>query len=107
MQLFGYNLWSTLWRSGFVLFFSMFLETAIIISVFGLDFNTLFDKAALPQGVSRIQLTEDKSLLGNHIIVAVCLIVSLMALAVGTIANRIATNQDRKLKKLMNEANNQ
>lgn len=107
MQLFGYNLWSTLWRSGFVLFFSMFLETAIVIGVFGIDFNTLFDKAVLPQGVHRIHLTEEEALLSNRIMVAACFMVSLMSLAVGAIANIIATNQDRKLAKLMNQANNQ
>ena len=107
MQLFGYNLWSTLWRSGFVLFFSMFLETAIVIGVFGIDFNTLFDKAVLPQGVHRIHLTEEEALLSNRIMVAACFMVSLMSLAVGAIANIIATNQDRKLEKLMNQANNQ
>ena len=107
MQLFGYNLWSTLWRSGFVLLFSTFLQTAIVISVFGLDFNTLFAKAALPQGVDRIHLTEDQTLLGNRIFVAISLIGAFVALVVGTIANIIATNQDRNLKKLMNEANNQ
>lgn len=95
-QLFGYDLWGTLWRSGFVLFFTIGIECVWIFGMFGMDFNVLFSDSQLPQQIKDFRLTPEQNDYANHLVTVVSLIMSILALAVGYVINIIATKEARK-----------
>lgn len=95
-QLFGYGLWGTLWRSGFVLFFTVGIECVWIFGVFGMDYNILFSGSQLPQQIKDFRLTPEQIDFANHLVAVVSLIMAILALAVGYVINVIANKEARK-----------
>lgn len=95
-QLFGYGLWGTLWRSGFVLLFSICIEFMLIFGVFGLDLNVLFSESQLPQQIKDIRFSPEQNAYFNYIVAGGALIMAVLSLTVGYVANMIATNESRK-----------
>ena len=82
-KLFGYNLWGTLWRQGFVLFCG--LLTLLLVTI--LAFPDLF----MPKPA------DDNSAIIGYIIGAISFtIVPLIILVIGHVINLIATRKYRK-----------
>lgn len=93
--LFGYGLWGTLWRSGFILLGVILLVSGAIFLLFDIDF-----KALTPQIT---ELTEEQLLLIKNAYGYGCILVSAMLFFTGYVINLIATRKERKLQKLQKQ----
>lgn len=85
-QLFGYGLWGTLWRQGFIYLGISCLEIGLILGVFGLEMEkkTIF------------HLNEEQTRMFFRILVPIVfLVLGLVILAVGFGINLIATKKER------------
>ena len=87
MHLFGYGLWGTLWRSGFV-----FVTLVCLIGMLALPFIDI--EAMAPGGGT--QLTADQVRMKKMSFVGVSLMLALMVLGTGCVVNYIATRKFRK-----------
>lgn len=85
-QLFGYGLWGTIWRQGFVMFFNVFCEFALIVGLFGMNFSE----------VTNQQFNPDQATLMRSIATGLSLFFAFLSIAAGFIINLIATRKDRK-----------
>lgn len=89
--LFGYGLWSTLWRCGFVVSIIYFSLVACVMLVFDVDMNAF---------VKGIQLTEERQHEARYMMAATFLILTFVTFVLGFAINEIASRQDRKLAQL-------
>ena len=90
MQLFGYSLWGTLWRQGFIYVGIMCLTGALMFGVIGLS-------ATFSAGQD---VSEKEFLRNNYSYSALFVMVGIAVLTVGFVINLIATRKMRKEMKL-------
>ncbi len=93
MQIFGYGLWSTLWREAFIMFFIIFMEFAIIYGAFNVDVTVIAHR----------ELTPERRLLLKYGLAASFLIAAAVTLIVGFVINLIATRK-RRMELAMNRS---
>jgi hypothetical protein len=86
MQLFGYNLWGTLWRQAFV--FGFVFCTAVTLATWAFDLN--------PAANAGIPTPSGQMLSIKSILITFYSVASIIILAIGYIINRIATRKIRK-----------
>ena len=67
-----------------------------IFGVFGLDLNVLFSESQLPQQIKDMKFSPEQNAYFNYIVAGGSLIMAILSLAVGYVANMIATNESRK-----------
>lgn len=87
--LFGYGLWGTVWRSGFV------LSTVILLMVAGVFMFTNIGKA-LSLNKPEASITKEQILFGKMMYVGGCTLFAFMILGVGYLFNLIATRKARR-----------
>ena len=93
--LFGYGLWGTLWRSGFILFGVVFLISGAVFMLYNIDFKKL---------IPALETLTDKQLLYVRLAYGYgCLFIGVMSFAVGYVINLIVTRKERKLLKLQRQ----
>lgn len=88
--LFGYGIWGTLWRSGFVL-----LTVFLLMSV-GTFLASNFELSLLAKGINK-QLTKEDLLLIKMVYAGGTLIAACVVLAFGFVINYFVTSKDRKM----------
>ena len=93
--LFGYGLWGTLWRSGFILLGVFVLGVGAILILFDIDF-----KAFVPQIT---ELSDEQLLLIKNAYGYGSLFVAAMLFITGYVINLIATRKERKLQNLQRQ----
>ena len=93
MQLFGYGLWGTLWRQGFIYFCIVGVTWGMILAFFGFNQHIFGDN---------VDFSEDQIRASRYLIAAGGFIFGLGSLAVGYMINLIATRKVRK-EMLLNE----
>ena len=98
MQLFGYGVWGTLWRQGFIYIGIVALTGGVIIGCFGFDLNGLVDQT---------NLSEQEIMASRFLIAGGAIIFGLGTLLVGFLINLIATRKARKQMKLDEMLNRQ
>ena len=87
--LFGYGLWGTLWRCGFILFGVVFIVSAATFLLFDIDFSAF---SPYSDNLSKEQLNLMKYKFGLG-----CLIISGILFVVGYVFNLIATRKARRM----------
>jgi len=87
MHLFGYGLWGTLWRSGFIFVTLVFLIGMLMVPFVDIE-------AIAPSGGT--QLTVDQVRMQKMFDVGLSLMLALMVLGTGCVVNYIATRKFRK-----------
>lgn len=92
--LFGYGLWGTLWRSGFILLGVIVLGVGAILILFDIDFK------AVPQIT---ELSDEQLLLIKNAYGYGSLFVAAMLFITGYVINLIATRKERKLQNLQRQ----
>lgn len=98
MQLFGYGVWGTLWRQGFIYIGIVALTGGVIIGCFGFDLNGLVDQT---------NVSEQEIMASRFLIAGGAIIFGLGTLLVGFLINLIATRKARKQMKLDEMLNRQ
>ena len=88
--LFGYGIWGTLWRSGFVLL------TVILLMSVGTFLASNFELSLLAKGINK-QLTKEDLLLIKMVYAGGTLIAACVVLAFGFVINYFVTSKDRKM----------
>ena len=83
-QLFGYKLWGTLWRQGFILTCISCIEMVLL---FLFTDSRIFERGGF---------TPDEAVRNRYLAIAALLMTTVMALAVGYAVNQIATRKARK-----------
>ena len=87
--LFGYSLWGTLWRSGFVLTTVFFLMTA------GIFLGTNLNQAII-EAYEQNQITQERIIQAKAFTVGGLLMFTSMVMAAGYVINLIATRKFRR-----------
>ena len=95
--LFGYSLWGTLWRSGFVLSTVIFLMGAIVLMLTNIG-------KAMSQKVPEANISEEQILFGKMVYVGGSTLLAFMVLGVGYLFNLIATRKSRRALRKVKQA---
>ena len=95
--LFGYGLWGTLCRCGFILFVVAFIMTAAILLLYDIDYRA-FDPRL--ENVSKEELNLIRYTYGFGL-----LVLSGLLFAVGYVFNLIATRKERKMARFIGKGN--
>ena len=88
--LFGYGLWGTLWRCGFILVVIYSTLMAVVFLVFKIDMSVF---------IKGVEFTEEMQVFARHLMALFWLLFAVVTFAVGFFINLVATSQDRKLAK--------
>ena len=91
--LFGYGLWGTLWRCGFILAVVYALLISTVFMVFEIDLNMMFNAA---DGTNKIDLTPEQQVQARRMIWMAWLMITVFIFAVGYVINMIVTRNARK-----------
>ena len=85
--LFGYGIWGTLWRSGFVMATILCLMMSALFLAFNIDMNSVFKNS---------KMTEAQSTAARYSTVANLLVTAIITLTVGFAINYIFTRKSRR-----------
>jgi hypothetical protein len=85
--LFGYGLWGTLWRSGFILLTIIYLMSSVVYLLFDIDMTAIFAKEPM---------TETQSTYFRYGVSAAVLLLALIVFAIGFGINYMVTGKARK-----------
>ena len=91
MYLFGYGLWGTLWRCGFVYITVMLLVSSAMLFAFDIDMNALIRGA---------EMSETQETYFRYGYSAACLLWAVIVFTTGLVINYIVTRKARKQLKL-------
>lgn len=94
MYLFGYGLWGTLWRCGFVYITVLLLAGAGLLFAFDIDVNALFRGA---------EISETQKTYFRYGYSAACLLWAVMFFSIGLVINYLVTRKARKELKLQKQ----
>ena len=86
-QLFGYGLWGTLWRQGFIYISVVALTGGLIVGCFGLDIQTV---------AGQTKLTEQEQMFSRLLIAGIAVLFGIGTMVVGFVINLIATRKARR-----------
>ena len=86
-QIFGYSLWGTLWRQGFVLFCSLFTQGIVII---------VASPIVLPESWTKVTSSPDNPLINIILSVIIIAMLPVIILGIGHVVNLIATRKVRR-----------
>ena len=89
--LFGYGLWGTLWRCGFIYFTIIFFLSSVFVIAFNVDFNALNQTGG--------KLTEQQAAFIKIAYITGFMMLAFMTLALGYVINLIATRKFRRERK--------
>ena len=96
--IFGYNVWGTLWRSGFILLTISFLMACGLFLASNMDMNMVNRRAG-------VDFTQDEIFQDKMAFALLTFMLAMMVLSVGFVINYIATRKERQQMKLNSNQN--